>query len=183
VPAAAKRLPIRWPRHRDARDTSPPAAPRPRSRPTGGRRVSPACSSLALPACAGRTACRVTHHPDPASQLPRPGASSETRRRSGGRDDEGREPGLNRMAARDVFLMDRYLRWPLPGALTAVQPALDTGRFHAATGEAVCERTSRSWSSQGPPGRIGHARQHGEHHILLNPVAPGTPEFRVARQP
>jgi LD-carboxypeptidase N-terminal domain len=54
-----------------------------------------------------------------------------------GRDDEGRRPGLNRMAARDVFLMDRYLRWPLPGALTAVQPALDTGRFHAATGEGV----------------------------------------------
>jgi hypothetical protein len=33
--------------------------------------------------------------------------------------------------------MDRYLRWPLPGALTAIQPALDIGRFRAAKGESV----------------------------------------------
>jgi hypothetical protein len=41
------------------------------------------------------------------------------------------------MAAGDVFVVDRYLRWPLPGALTAIQPALDIGRFRAAKGEAV----------------------------------------------
>jgi hypothetical protein len=40
------------------------------------------------------------------------------------------------MAARDVSLIDRYGRWPLPGALTAIQPALDIGRFRTAKGEA-----------------------------------------------
>jgi hypothetical protein len=40
------------------------------------------------------------------------------------------------MAASDVSVVDTYLRWPLPGALTPIQPALDIGRFHAAKGEA-----------------------------------------------
>jgi len=39
------------------------------------------------------------------------------------------------MAGTDVSVVDRYGRWPLPGALTAIQPALDIGRFRTARGE------------------------------------------------
>jgi hypothetical protein len=89
----------------------------------------------ATPASASPTLASSATRPAPTRHARRNrGASSPSRLKPDGRK-ECRDL-LNRMAAWDVSVVDRYLRWLLPDALTAIQPARDVGRSRTARGEA-----------------------------------------------
>jgi hypothetical protein len=71
------------------------------------------------------------------------------------------------MAASDVSVMDRYLRWPFPGTLTSIQPAPGTVPFRAVRVERLsCGLIRRAW---GWPRSCRFARSHGSSNL----AAPG----------
>jgi hypothetical protein len=72
------------------------------------------------------------------------------------------------MAAWDVSVVDRYLCWPLPDALTAIQPAEDFGRLRTARGEAGMPTQVKIPVITGPPALASRDRDHGEHEVPLN---------------
>jgi hypothetical protein len=103
---------------------------------------SPASSPHPSPSAPGATPASAS--PTLASSATRPAPTRHARRNRGASSLSRLKPDgrkecrdrLNRMAAWDVSVVDRYLRWLLPDALTAIQPARNVGRSRTARGEA-----------------------------------------------